>query len=458
MLERHGQLSFVQSINIVALYCLPAILVLVYVLYGYKGRTSQVENHIMEVWDVVVEQYSRHMDNGSAIAEIEKELCADKAASQSILNGAEVLPIAASGLKENCKLERYVIREYIRLGGRLGREGESQAQQKLLFNAKVLAVQGKLEKQVFDIWFSNSLVISVMVLVPFAMLGSAVAFSKGLCLNYEQRLKLMFSGWWMKAIVALVVAYGWMYLVNPDGRGGSTVEQFLITADLSQSRTIPLFLRDFTVTPVIAGFLGWYLYMLTYYFSKIASGDVVSTKVYGVLLQKCLFAWGVTIVFVAAQMQENANIIAFLVGYFPMTAFSLVKDKGLSLLQGKTGQYDKGQLSELPGISRMQVMRLEEEGINSLGELAYRQRGGIDQYLPGMAKLVDYWADIARLYSIVGEDSYAKVRTYCQTASEFIVKVEDPAFKDALAALGIYNTEEYARILVRTFPDLGDGC
>ncbi|MFC1747785.1 hypothetical protein ACFL2V_03175 [Pseudomonadota bacterium] len=448
-----------QSLSIIALYCLPALLVLSYIMYDYHERTAQIAVHISEQWGIVDKAYKEHIvQGGGTLSSLEELVCKENTHPVSPQTDADgnPLPVSSATGTRNCKIEKYFIRDYQKLNHLASSEikngSDNNIETEGETNSNEILIKTSIESQIREIWIANSLIIGVMVLVPFTLLGSGMAFSTTLNLSYEQRIRLMTSGWWMKAVVALVIAYGWMYLVNPHGRGGSTIEQFLIAVDLSQSKTLPLFLRDFTITPVIAGFLGWYLYMLTYFFSKMTSDDVASTKAYGALLQKFLFTWGVTIVFIAAQMQENANIIAFVIGYFPMAAFSLVKDKGLSMLQG--GKQEKGQLSELPGISRWQIMRLEEEGINSLGSLAYRERESIDQHLPGMSKLVDYWTDISRLYTIVGEDNYGKIRNHCQTASEFIIRAGDPVFIEALAAIDINNTAEYARILPITFPDL----
>jgi len=314
-----------------------------------------------------------------------------------------------------------------------------------------------------SIWLTNSSIMLVMALTPFMLLGGRLSTSSALSLDYGQRIRAATSGWWMKLIVALILVYGWTYILNPSGRAASSVLQFIKTVDMGKMDTLPVFLQSRSITPVIAGFLGWYLYLLTYFFSKMAANDVVSSQVYGIMLQKFLFTWGVTVVFISVPgesggtgvMAGNGNIVAFLLGHFPMAAFSLIKDKGMTLLQGVDTR-EKGQLSELPGISRWQILRLEEEGINSLASLAYRNLDCIKLYLPGMANMAEFWADIARLYTIVGKDNYIKLKLYCQTASEFVRNSSDPEFVKAIANAGISNPGEIARLLVRTFPVLQD--
>lgn len=433
MEKQNFSLKLSRGCYLAFLYCLPALIVLALLLGNYYNRVGQVANYIEEQRISVIDAKSTLAEQGqSGIAELRKyfniELSLDGTTGSAIVRQLDN--------SDQNALRDYYIRLY----------GENGAETPI---GNLQQIQNKLT----DIWIGNALLITVMALIPFMMLGGRFAFSHELKLNYEEKLRLVSSGWWMKLVVAFVIVYGWVYIINPQGRGASTVIQFLISVDLAQTDTLPMFLRNVDITPIIAGFLGWYLYLITYFFSKMTSNDVVSAQAYGTLLQKFLFTWGVTIVFIATQVGDNANIMAFLIGYFPMAAFSVIKDKGMSLLQSNP-QQEKGQLSELPGISRWQILRLEEEGIDSLGALAYRDRESLNQYMPSMAKLVDYWADIARLYAIAGQASYVQLQQHCLSASEFVRRAEDPEFVQEVASVGITNVSELARLLKRTFPDL----
>lgn len=238
------------------------------------------------------------------------------------------------------------------------------------------------------------------------------------------------------------------------------IEQFLTKVDLSQTDSLPGILKGGVIQPILAGFLGWYLYLLTYFFSKVYTHDVLSTNSYGLMFQKLLFTYGVAIILPSVQATtavvdtgiDMTIVLAFMVGFFPMSAFSMLKDTGLKVLHGT--QAEKGQLQELPGISRWQIMRLEEEGIDSMGALAaYNRPEELRQNIPAMSNLIDYWVDIARLYTILGQESYQKIKKHCRTASEFVLKGKDEAFIQALAGDNIINSQETARILERTFPN-----
>lgn len=426
---KESRLSVWQSAYLTLLYCLPALLILALLVANYQLRVSEVAVYIGTQKTAVETAYN-------AIA---NKTEANSATIAAALRQDPVLKEVLSTQDPDAQNGRNLINYYIR----------HYADEKA---GSADTLDDELHQEIGRIWLRNSTIIACMLLIPFLLLGSKFGFSTSLSLSYLQRRQTVFSGLWMKLVVALIIAYGWLYIVNPQGRGASTVSQFLVAVDLSQTDTLPLLLRDTSVTPVIAAFLGWYLYLLTYFFSKMTSNDVVSAQAFGILFQKFLFTWGTTIVFISTQLDENANITAFLIGYFPMSAFSLIKDKGLALLQG--GQQDTGQLNELPGISRWQILRLEEEGIDSLPALAYRRRDSINQYLPGMAKLVDYWTDIARLYTIVGKSSYSQIQQSCLTASEFIIRANDAEFIAAMTTANIHNPQEIARLLLRTFPEL----
>lgn len=313
--------------------------------------------------------------------------------------------------------------------------------------------RNKIRRELIDIWFGNAIAVAIMAIFPFLLLGSRFGYSKKLALSYVERREIVNHGWWMKLCIGFILVYGWIYVINPQGRGTGTIAQFLTAVDLSQEDTLPIFLRNMSITPVIAGFLGWYLYLLTYFFSKMATNDVISSQIYGVLFKKFLFTYGFSLILPAPQIgmeYTNINAISFLIGFFPMSAFSLIKDTGLKAVQGI--QAEKGQLTELPGISRWQILRLEEEGIDSMGSLAYSTHENLRRDVPGMARIVDYWMDIAQLYSVLGQENYQKVKKYCFTATDFLRKAQDPQFATAIFNESIGDAKEISRILQETFP------
>ncbi len=269
-----------------------------------------------------------------------------------------------------------------------------------------------------------------------------------------ERRRATRAGWWLKLMVASAMAIGWMYILNPYGRGASTIQQLLIGLDVFRADTLPLYIKAVISSPVIAGFLGWYLHLLSYFFVKAINEDVISARVYSLLFRKFLFTYGVALILPPIQSvgeSQQLSLMVFFIGYFPLSALSLLKESAGKLAQGM--QPEKGQLSELTGVSRWEITRLQEKGIDSIATLAYTPPDDIKTAIPAMAPLVDFWIDIAQLYTLLGQDNYQKVKPLCMTASEFVIKARDGAFCDAVQAAGAGDAGEVARLLVRTFAD-----
>lgn len=434
-----AQLSVSQSIYVVFLYSLPAMIVLCFIVGNYYLRVNEVGLYISEYKELVDSAYALEQGQPAEESTPLTTRLQNQPEISGILNPQKQDAAGESAYTPTQQLVNHFI-------SAIDAENSSHTRSGM--------IDGAVQQQIVKIWGNNALIICVMALTPFLLLGGRLGFTSKLSLSYQARKDAATSGVWMKLVVALIISYGWLYIINPNGRGASTVVQYLISVDLSKTDTLPMLLRDMKITPVIAAFLGWYLYLLTYFFSKMTTDDVVSAQAYGALLQKFLFAWGVTIVFLSTVDSGNVTIIAFLLGYFPMAAFSLIKDKGLNLLQGNGDKQDNGQLSELPGISRWQILRLEEEGIDCLAALAYGRRDNLNDQMPNMALLVNYWTDIARLYTIVGKEGYNSIKNACLTASEFVLRTNEPDFDAIAAKAGINNPQEIRRVLMATFPEL----
>ena len=99
----------------------------------------------------------------------------------------------------------------------------------------------------------------------------------------------------------------------------------------------------------------------------------------------------------------------------------------------------------------MQILRLEEEGVESISSLAYANLDELRMNMPAMASLVDFWVDVAQLYTIVGDEQYAKLEGLCASASHFVAMADDPAFLEAVTSRGVGDPVEIVALLRRTF-------
>lgn len=445
-MSKDVQQSIQSATRLTFLYCLPAILAIVVIAGSYFQRAGKVGDYLATERDRV-EKALKEVKNQAAAQGNNGERIAEALLQHKLISEILDDPDSSAQLKQ---LIHYFVQH------RLEHVAVSPA-------AYVEKSNQRIRDEINRIWERNSSIIAVMALLPFLLLGSHLGFSEKLPAPLSARMAVVNQSWWMKFLIAFVLAYGWVYIINPTGRGAGTIEQFLIAVDLSQDETLPIFIKDMKLTPIIAGFLGWYLYLLTYFFTKLTTHDVMSTKAYGLMFQKFLFTYGIAIIMPAVQSggvaelpsdsgYDATNLLAFFTGYFPMSAFSLLKDTGLKMLHRTDSE--KGQLQELPGISRWQILRLEEEGINSMGTLAYCCREELHQDIPAMYNLVGYWIDIAQLYTVLGQEKYLLVKKYCRTASEFILRSGERDFVDTLASENIVNIPEIARLLKRTFPSV----
>lgn len=411
------------KIKIIISYCLPAILALTIFLYGYYERTQDVTDVIM--------LYQKKVELN--------------AGGESLLLDTDARVAEGS----TSRLISFLERDYREINK------NSNAEQK----SKITEIY--VRKKLFDVWLGNALYIISMVMLPYILFGSRLAFSERVILSPQDRLLSTQTNWWMKFIVACVIALGWIYVLNPTGRGESTLAQFLIKVDFSQHDSIPTYIQSSGMVPVIAGFLGWYLYMLSYFFSKLVHHDVVSARVYSLMFKKFLFTYGIAMIIPSIEIApaasayiqtgQSQSVLMFFVGYFPLAAFSMLKEKGLKL--GGDLKTDTGYLTELPGISRWQVLRLEEEGIDNMAALSYASQKRLHEGLLSMSTMLDLWIDIAQLYVVVGHDSYQRLKSRCKSASGFIKKAGsgDEDFISFIAEQNIGDANEICGLLQRTY-------
>lgn len=400
----------IKKLLIIICYCLPALIAISLVLISYQNRVLAVNE--------TIHFYQNAVKQANADNQIEKEL---------------LLKIPDEKIKQLISnFERNVIEQRVEMDDKRYQSSEKT-----------------IEEVTHGIWLVNSIFILAFALLPFLLFGVALALSKRLKHSDSARLKISNENFIMKFVVAAILCIGWMYILNPQGRGVGTIENYLIIVDLAQKETLPLYMRT-TLPPMIAAFLGWYLHLLTYFFTKITHHDVVSANVYNLLFKKFLFVYGIAIVFPATQIvpDEQMSIAMFLLGYFPLTALSLIKEQTAKMV-GK--QQNEGTLRVIPGISHWQILRMEEEGVDTMAALASCNKDRLESTIPEMSNLLAYWIDIARLYVIVGETNYMTMRTRCMTASGFIKLFEQAEFKQYVLENKLGDPEEICDQLILAF-------
>ncbi|QOL25223.1 hypothetical protein LP316_13105 [Thalassotalea sp. LPB0316] len=319
---------------------------------------------------------------------------------------------------------------------------------------EIASIYIDVDQKLFNIFIFNITTVFIMVLLPFLMMAEFLAKSQRIHLSYERRKYASTNNWWLKLILGGIMVIGWVYIINPLGRGASTYYQFFISAGMITENTLPIFIKVERISPVVAGFFGWYLHLIGYIFTKVIHHDVISGRVYNLLFKKFIVVYGLSLILPTTGIIENGaayTLFTFLIGLFPLTTMSMLFEAASKL--GMQSNKATGNLSILPGISRWQILRLEEEGVDSMASLANIRRQTIDENLQFIRRLTYFWVDIAQLYTIVGDEGYKVLKEHCQTASEFIKQSENTEFCHRVDQLeGVSNADEIARLLKSTFP------
>lgn len=273
---------FIKQCGALILYCLPAIIALTVVINDYYNRASDVS--------VELRRYAvsfRELDGDKREA-LRNDFFQDNEVVQRLL---------------------HVFHRHQIMGTRAERTLEEE------IKTKVLSIWG----------FQSSLIIS-FTLLPYVLLGSRLAFGHASKVDRETRLRAARGGFMVKLLLASVIALGWIYVLHPVGRGASLLHAYVMVEDVFSMSTLPIYIdAQNLLVPTMCGFLGWYLHLLTFFFHKFVDDDVMSTRVYGLLFRKYLFVYGIALVLSTLVTSAEGKAVMFLVGFFPLSAFSMLK-------------------------------------------------------------------------------------------------------------------------------------
>ena len=474
-------LSFLVGIFTLLSYCSPCVLAIyLFIFLDYKQRTEDVARQLKRValavesgiFDKTIEKSDewKNLPESNVVKEIVRYF-----EIQKQLGNLDVILSVGNEIYENIESDpdRKKIRSRlkdlkpIRGGDQFLKEvqqlldGPADEAPHLFTKYKRLIVAyakaegslvGRIDDRVDTVWQYNAYIVSLMVLLPYLLLGSRLATinKDKIGITNAERFNKAWQRWFMKFLVACVITFGWLYVFNPLGRGGTTMKAYLIAENvITLADTLPIYVRPESISHTVAGFLGWYLYLLLYFFGKLYHDDVLSARVYRFLFGKFLFTYGAALI-LSSVTQDETKMALFLIGFFPLSAISILKEygqkAGKGLVPGTSG------LSQVLGISSNSVLRLEEEGIRDVETLASTKSAQLKKYLPEMMRNdLDEWIDKAQLCSVLGGATYENISPICITASEFKLKEKDTAIMDALKAKGVENPSEILRLLRRRF-------
>jgi len=419
------------KLRIVILYCLPILIALGLLLNSYYSRVVEIGDVIFSV------QQSTLSDPKSNLPKVYEQLNSESEFAELVTYFQRWRPMTNPALQANENIQANNSPE----------NANNVTEPLVKNNNNSLEI---IQTQLQSIWLSKSLMVLSFTLLPFLLMSLKLAFSTKITLSTKQRTTVAAEGFFMKFMISCIMAICWIYILNPNGRGAGTMQSYLIMVDLFREETLPLYLRTIRIEPIVAGLLGWYLHSLGYVFTKLTHHDVASAEVYSHLFKKFLLVYGIAIVLPATHLfpDDKVSLVVFLLGFFPLAAFSLLKEQ---VSKFTNSQQKDGYLSILPGISRWQILRLEEEGIDTMAELASFERRTITVMIPSIAQVVDYWVDIAQLYVIVGHDNYLIIKQRCTTASGFIKLSNETDFAVFIRENKLGDCGEIADNLLRTF-------
>jgi hypothetical protein len=326
-----------------------------------------------------------------------------------------------------------------------------EKQKLLLFKDTVQAdIAQRLHTHV--LW--NSLTLTLLTLLPLGLLGFGLARRHARHRLAEVK-RLALEDWPTKFLVCLCSAFGWLYVLNPYGQGASTAYGFLKYEDVLSGDTLPIYFDANTpALPLLAGFLGWYLHLVAYFSYRLYRGDVVSTRIYGIVFRRILFVTGMGVGFTIVTEAAEVFAFMFLVGYLPMSAVAMLRQFVASKLPLFSAE-DQPELTVLPGMTSWDALRLEEEGIHTVPALLSLSKER-QQALPLHPGLLELWQGAAALCSVVGYEKYKKLKDHCVTAQEFIHRAGQPEFRATLGTSGldVHNPDEVVRMLRLVAPEL----
>ncbi len=265
------------------------------------------------------------------------------------------------------------------------------------------------EKTAFDrdssaTWFLVAFFLAAFPLVALALARSASRSDPDFHLGRD----LLGGGWRVfreaflsRLLLAVTGFFGWWSILVVHNDSPANVAAAVL-AKTGYHTHGPLFPWPYTETAVLAaGFIGWYVHLVGVTWRRYLRGDVVSRRIYSLFLTRLVLIVGVSaaLTFVPRPV---ALPMAFVVGIFPASALVFLA-AALEKLNIKVTRADLEPVSllDLPGAAPLDVRRLEEEGIETMADLAAQEPDELAHALPSYGPLIFRWVEAARLATLL---------------------------------------------------------
>jgi hypothetical protein len=250
---------------------------------------------------------------------------------------------------------------------------------------------------------------------------------------------------------ALLVALGTQYFISPAGMQATALGDFVGLIPEPGTTTYPFFATYLVkAPPYIIGFVGFYVYALSAFFSRFAT-TALNHLIFLQMFRRGLTSLVLSLILTGVWQGAMANAIAFTIGFFPEAGFRYLE----KVAQGVGGKIvtDNPELQgfrPLPELDVWKQAALAEVGVTGLHDLAHAHWQSVIRETGIDPLLLLHAADRALLIDLLGFDEALKLREVSiRTASALVKYLEKGAEHEALVreALGVKDVSPLKDLL-----------
>lgn len=282
---------------------------------------------------------------------------------------------------------------------------EAPLDNEMIANIKVGFVNG-------GVWLILALFVPALCLLSVSMRSrKTVELDKSILktfhldksVYYQQCPEIAYAGIWCKAwfpilIISLLCIYYATILVFT----GTVVGTMGTMGDF-------LFQHDQSLEVMCFAYLGWYVWTVSTFFTRIVTLELVAATFWNILIRLVIAGFVALIIHVSGLFEQKivlAGAIGFGVGLFPDSALQWLTDKLRFYLLGTGAGTEELPLDLIQGVSSFRKLRLFELGLDDCQNLA--SVNAIELYFASNLKLAEVmdWIAQAQLATLLGKKNF----------------------------------------------------
>ena len=224
---------------------------------------------------------------------------------------------------------------------------------------------------------------------------------------YQQCPEIAYASIWRKAwfpilIISLLCIYYATILVFT----GTVVGTMGTMGDF-------LFQHDQSLEVMCFAYLGWYVWTVSTFFTRIVTLELVPATFWNILIRLVIAGFVALIIHVSGLFEQKivlAGAIGFGVGLFPDSALQWLTDRLRFYLLGTGAGTEELPLDLIQGVSSFRKLRLFELGLDDCQNLA--SVNAIELYLASSLKLIEVmdWIAQAQLATLLGQENFKELQ------------------------------------------------